>query len=232
MVQSGLGTWTELSILSENDVCAVPNTMRPEIAATLTAAPFTAFRLLSDFTKMEPGDVVLQNAAGGPVGTAVVQLAAAIGLKTISLVSETASTYAPTVERLKLLGGDVVIGEYYASHPGLKVVLDDLPKPKLVLNGSPDAESANTFKSLVPKSAKVVSYPPAGGGIKGKKFDIAKWLESANRTDVEEMVKTLASLADKGKLTGWLERVPFEDLANAVRRGPQNGRKYVAVMKS
>lgn len=221
-----------MSTLSESELCAVPSSLRPEVAGTLNSAAFTAFRLLSDFTKLDPGDVVLQNAGGGAVGTAVVQIASAIGVRSITLVNETAATYAPTVERLKLLGGDVVVGESYVGHPGLKTVLDDLPKPKLALFGSTSPDSVAPFESLVPESGKVVEYPPASAGIKAENFDIENWLSSANRSDVEVMVNTLASLVDEGKLTGWLQRVPFEELPDAVRRGPVLGRKFVAVMKS
>lgn len=210
---------------------------RMELAATLTASPFTALRLISDFASLAPGDVILQNEASSAVGTAVVQIAAALGFRTVSLVRESMMDYAPTVERLKLMGGDVVIGESYANSAGFKSVMADLPAPKLALNGSPDAESAATMVSLLSGNATVVSYPPgipssvvANDKLKAETFSLSDWLENADRKDVESMVSVLTDLVEQEKLTAWLQRVPFEDLPAAVQRGTMLRRKLVAIM--
>jgi trans-2-enoyl-CoA reductase len=41
---------------------------------------------IPDFVRMEPGDVVIQNAANSAVGRAVIQLSKHFGFKTINIV--------------------------------------------------------------------------------------------------------------------------------------------------
>lgn len=211
-----------------SDVLRLPADIRVELAATLSA-PLTAMRLLAE---AKPGDVVLQNAASGPVGTAVVQIARVMGVSTVSLVAESMTEYAPTVERLKLMGGDVVIGESYATSAGFKAVLDDLPAPKLALNGAQDAAA---LLALTPKGATVVSYSPHSvaehkDGVKTDSFSLAEWLDATDAHTVESMLVALTDLMRQEKLTGWLQRVPFEKLPNAVERGTMLRRKLVAIM--
>lgn len=44
--------------------------------------------MLNDFVKLQPGDWVLQNGANGAVGQAVIQIAKALGLKTINFIRD------------------------------------------------------------------------------------------------------------------------------------------------
>lgn len=237
-VQSGIGTWCESGIVKSSDVIPIPP-MRVELAATLSASPFTALRLLSDYASLSPGDVILQNAGAGPVGTAVVQIANSLGLKTVSLIDTPYSDYAPTVERLKLLGGDVVIGENYIETNGFRAVMDDLPKPKLVLNGGNQA-SCGLLADLSGKDATFVTYCPgetneaaiSREGLKKETFSLPSWLEKSSREEVEWMVSTLVNLIEEGKLTAWLQRVRFDELVSALEEGSKTQRKLVAVMDS
>jgi len=52
--------------------------------------------MLKDFVDLEPGDFVIQNGANSAVGQAVIQIAAARGLKTINLVRD-----RPDITQLK-----------------------------------------------------------------------------------------------------------------------------------
>lgn len=81
------------------------------------------------------------------VGTSVIQLAAARGIKTINIIRGR-SDYDETVERLKNYGAYIVCGDDYVrsstyvilfcfSSPRtteFKALISDLPKPKLALN--------------------------------------------------------------------------------------------------
>lgn len=236
-LQTSLGTWRESGTVNESQVIRVPNTMRLELAATLSASPFTALRLLSDYGSLSPGDVVVLNNASSAVGTAVVQIANALNLKTISLVHEASADYAPTVERLKLMGGDVVVEESLAASDALDLVLSDMPTPKLGLNGG-DADSCALLARLVGKGGTVVTYCPGVSsdsaitprGLAAESFSLPSWLESNDRSDVEAMVAQLTNMIEEGKLTAWLQRVKFSDLPAAIHVGGMTQRKLVALM--
>lgn len=161
-----------------------------------------------------------------------------MGLRTVSLVRETLKDYAPTVERLKLMGGDVVIGESYVNTHGFQEVMKDMPAPKLGINGS-DAASCALVAELVGKGATVVTYCPGtanNGAIAAKasaaSFSLPNWLANSQRADVEAMVNRLCSMIDEGRLTAWLQRVKFEDLPAAIKAGGMTRRKLVAMMDS
>lgn len=215
----------------------VPNTIRLELAATLTASPFTALRLLSDYGSLSPGDVIVLNNASSAVGTAVVQIANALNLKTISLVHGASADYAPTVERLKLIGGDIVVEESFAGSGALDLVLSDMPTPKLGINGG-NADSCALLTELVGKGGTIVTYCPGvsndaaitSRSQEAESFSLPSWLESSDRSAVEAMVAQLTDMIEGGKLTAWLQRVKFNDLPSAIDAGGMTQRKLVALM--
>ncbi|XP_062254829.1 enoyl-[acyl-carrier-protein] reductase, mitochondrial isoform X1 [Platichthys flesus] len=85
---AGLGMWRTEAVFSEDDVISLPNDIPLLSAATLGVNPCTAFRMLSDFEDLKPGDTVIQNAANSGVGQAVIQIAASRGVNTINVVRD------------------------------------------------------------------------------------------------------------------------------------------------
>ena len=89
--RSGVGTWATHAIASEDSWTrlegdAPGNASFPiEHAAVAVAAPLTAQGLLAAAGPLPAGSVVLQNNASSLTGQAVVQYAAAAGLKTINI---------------------------------------------------------------------------------------------------------------------------------------------------
>lgn len=84
----GFGTWRNYAVAAESELDSISKDIPEEYAATLAVNPCTALRLLKDFAELKPGDVVVQNAANSAVGHAVIQIAAAKGIKTINIVRE------------------------------------------------------------------------------------------------------------------------------------------------
>lgn len=80
------GTWRSLVKADASSVVKVPNDIPVPYAATLSVNPATAYRLLSDFEKLAPGDVIIQNGANSMVGLAVIQMARDRGIKTINVI--------------------------------------------------------------------------------------------------------------------------------------------------
>lgn len=50
------GTWRTEAVLAEDDVISLPNNIPLLSAATLGVNPCTAFRMLSDFEDLKPGN--------------------------------------------------------------------------------------------------------------------------------------------------------------------------------
>ena len=65
-----------------------PEGIAPEIASSLLYSAGMAYRLLADFTQLQPGDFLMQNDASSAVGMAVIQLCKARGIKTINIVKD------------------------------------------------------------------------------------------------------------------------------------------------
>lgn len=93
--QAAFGTWRTHAVCAAADVTPIPNEDRAvsvDDAATLSVNPCTAYRMLKDFAHggrgVAPGDVVIQNAATSGVGTAVIQIAKAMGVKTINVIRD------------------------------------------------------------------------------------------------------------------------------------------------
>ncbi|XP_039714640.1 enoyl-[acyl-carrier-protein] reductase, mitochondrial isoform X4 [Pteropus medius] len=88
LAHSGLGTWRTEAVFSEEALIRVPSDIPLQTAATLSVNPCTAYRMLMDFEQLQPGDSVIQNASNSGVGQAVIQIAAALGLRTINVVRD------------------------------------------------------------------------------------------------------------------------------------------------
>lgn len=69
-----------------SNLVKVPKDIPAAYAATLSVNPATAYRLLADFEKLVPGDVIIQNGANSMVGLAIIQLARERGIKTINVI--------------------------------------------------------------------------------------------------------------------------------------------------
>ena len=100
------GAWQETACIPAADVLAVPEDVSIEQAAISFINPPTAYCLLKKIVNLAPGSWVLQNAGNSAVGLSVIQMAKALGLKTISQVRREA-----LIEPLQALGADRVVIE-------------------------------------------------------------------------------------------------------------------------
>jgi NADPH:quinone reductase-like Zn-dependent oxidoreductase len=97
------GTWQEYLVVPASQALPVPDTMPDSVAAQFVVNPLTAWIMLDELN-LQPGEWVLQTAAGSTLGRLVIQLAGLRGLKTINVVRRRAQA-AEVLE----LGGDAVI---------------------------------------------------------------------------------------------------------------------------
>ncbi|XP_054996824.1 enoyl-[acyl-carrier-protein] reductase, mitochondrial isoform X2 [Sorex araneus] len=130
---AGLGTWRTEAVFRADALIRVPSDIPLQSAATLGVNPCTAYRMLKDFEQLRPGDSVIQNASNSGVGQAVIQIAAALGLRTINVVRDRPDLQKLT-QRLKNLGAEYVFTEEELRRPEMKNFFKDVPPPRLALN--------------------------------------------------------------------------------------------------
>ncbi|KAF7647306.1 hypothetical protein LDENG_00174410 [Lucifuga dentata] len=211
---AGLGTWRTAAVLAEDDVISLSKDIPLLSAATLGVNPCTAFRMLSDFEDLKPGDTVIQNAANSGVGQAVIQIAAARGINTVNIVRDRPG-FTQLSDRLKAIGASHVIKEETLRRPEAKQLFKTCPKPKLALNGVGGKSATELLRQLQVGGSMVtyggmakqpVTVPVSAlifKDVKLRGFWVTQWKkdhshdESAFRTMLDE----LCSLIRQGKLT-------------------------------
>jgi NADPH:quinone reductase-like Zn-dependent oxidoreductase len=99
-----IGTWTEYVVAPAAGVLPYPDSLSDSIAAQFVVNPLTAWAMVVDELKVQPGEWLLQTAAGSTLGRLVLQIAKMRGFKTINVVRR-----REQAEELKALGADEVI---------------------------------------------------------------------------------------------------------------------------
>ncbi len=97
------GTWRESQLVAAAGLLPVPNTVDDATAAQFVVNPVTAWVMLEQELALQPGDWVVQTAAGSALGRMVIQLAQLRGYRTINFVRR-----PEQVAELRALGGDAV----------------------------------------------------------------------------------------------------------------------------
>src|SRR5206468_8123386 len=99
-----IGTWREACAVKAKQLVVVPSLIDPVQAAMLKINPLTAWQLLHGYVELKSGDWVIQNAANSAAGRAVIQIAHALGYKTVNVVRR-----EELVDELRSEGGDIVL---------------------------------------------------------------------------------------------------------------------------
>jgi trans-2-enoyl-CoA reductase len=232
------GTWRTHSVYKEAEVLKVPTDIPKEYLATLSA-PCTALRLLEDFVDLKPGDVIIQNAANGLVGSSVYQIAAARGIKTINIIRTRADV--TLLEKMKLLGAHIVMEQDYFLSGKFRSIMSDLPKPKLALNAV-GGETATEMVRWLSEGGTMVSYGAMTkqpivtaashlifNDISLRGFWLSKWLENHSLEDRKKMLETIYDIYRSDKLKLWMETWDFMRFPDALTRhkADQRARKVV-----
>ncbi|XP_070556073.1 enoyl-[acyl-carrier-protein] reductase, mitochondrial-like isoform X2 [Ptychodera flava] len=153
---NAIGTWCTHVVGSEDDWLQVPEGTPTLFAATLRVNNCTAYRMLKDFVNLKPGDVMIQNAANSGCGQAVIQIAAAKGIKTVNIIRD-----RPNLDEvrshLKNLGATEVVTDSVGQKGELNRIMKDLPKPKLALNAV-GGKAAITLMKYLEHGGTMVTY--------------------------------------------------------------------------
>ena len=200
------GTWCKQMIVPAGNVIPLPEGLDIFQAAMLTVNPATAWRMLHDFVKLEPGDWVVQNASNSGVGRSVIQLARALGWKTLNVVRR-----AELVEELTAAGGTAVVTEECDLRKELKTLCGGA-RPKLALNAVGGPSALNIANALAPggtmitfgaMSKQPLKIPNGLLIFKGLKFGgfwLNRWRKNAGRAVLQETYSALAAHLKAGTL--------------------------------
>jgi NADPH:quinone reductase-like Zn-dependent oxidoreductase len=103
---SAAGTWQEYVVVPADALMPAPPGMDERQAAMLLANPTSAWLLLHEELRVQPGGWLLQNAANSAVGRFVIQLCRRAGVRTINVVRR-----RELIEELRAEGADEVLCE-------------------------------------------------------------------------------------------------------------------------
>jgi len=220
----------------------VPADIPAEQAAMAFINPQTVWRILHDFTELKAGEWVLQNAGSSALGQCLVQVAHALGLKTVSVVRNV-EKWEPI---LKSLGGDAVLPEEKDSIKKIvEIVGGKNNLPRLALN-SIGGESASRLTRMVGFAGTVVTF----GGMTGdlirfptrdlifndlrlRGFWMDRWNRSATPAQRAETTEKIFELMRKGSLKMAVDAVyPISDYKTAIARALEGGRNGKVLFKA
>ncbi len=77
------GSYAEYIVADENLTFAIPDHMSFDVAGSCGIVSFLSYKLLADVANLQAGDTVLIHSASGGVGTTAIQVARALGARTI-----------------------------------------------------------------------------------------------------------------------------------------------------
>jgi mitochondrial enoyl-[acyl-carrier protein] reductase / trans-2-enoyl-CoA reductase len=228
--RAGFGCWRTEAIAAEDELIKVSNDIPVEYAATLAINPSTAFRLLRDFEKLKPGDVIMQNGANSMVGLAVIQMARMMGVKTINIVRSDRPNVDKTLRLMSNLGGDINVLDIQVNTPFFKEILSELPPCKLAFNCVGGDSTTDMARCLAPggtlvtyggMSKRTLTLPVelvAYNQLKVKGFWIATSDEERGIAAKQEMINEIATMVRDKQIAFFYEVHDFDDFHHALKR--------------
>lgn len=137
-----IGVWQEYACMPAEDVLLVDPEIPVDQAAISFINPPTAYCLLNRVVEWQAGDWILQNAGNSAVGLSVIQIAKAMGLKTVSQVRR-----EELIEPLQSMGADHVVLEGSGWPKRIKELTGGAPI-KLALNSIGGESATDQIKAL------------------------------------------------------------------------------------
>ena len=164
----GFGTWRTHASATTDQVVKLDDAMREGITAiqagTISINPCTAYRMITDFTTLKPGEWFIQNGANSGVGRAAIQLGKKWGLKSINVIRsrDDKASEDKLKNDLKGLGADIVITDAELQAQGIRDQAKEWTnggrdKIRLALN-CVNGKAATAMAKLLSSSAHFVTY--------------------------------------------------------------------------
>uniref|UniRef100_A0A4W3JMZ3 Mitochondrial trans-2-enoyl-CoA reductase n=1 Tax=Callorhinchus milii TaxID=7868 RepID=A0A4W3JMZ3_CALMI len=187
-------------------------------------------------------DSVIQNGANSAVGQAVIQIAHAMGLKTINVIRDRPDLQKLT-DRLQSMGANYVVTEEALRKPEMKEIFKEVPRPRLALNcvgGKSTVEvlrHGGTIVTYGGMARQPITVPMSAlifKDIKIRGFWVTRWKQDNIHGDkLLKMITELCDLIRAGKLTApACTEVPLQDYRVALEAAtkPFIGTKQILIM--
>jgi NADPH:quinone reductase-like Zn-dependent oxidoreductase len=191
--------------------------------AMLGINPPTAYLLLTEYARLQPGAWVIQNSANSGVGRALIPIAKSMGLKTVNVVRRD-----DVVAEIKAIGGDVVL----VDGPDLaKRVAAETGGARIALaiDGVSDIATANLLGCLAEKGMLVfysaITGKPFVGDARAlifreitiRGFWLVHWFKTATPDQITAMYDRLTPLVASGAISSPVAGTyKFSQIAEAV----------------
>ncbi len=226
-----LGHWCTHILVEAEEVFVLPPETPIDQAAFLTSTLTSAWLLLHNYVSCKPGDWIIQNAANSAVGTAVIQIAAALDIHTINIVRR-----KELIEPLTALGADLVLVD---SEPASAQIKALSCRPTLALGiNAVGGDSARELSKSLASSGTLVTYGamslqpvPVGGGqlifkdLRFRGFWISRWYSQASRSDIQSVFDKIIPLVCDRRLKVEVEKnYPLSDFDAGLTHAQQSGR--------
>lgn len=226
------GTWCSHRNLPAAAAIHLPAEIDIDQAAMLGVNPPTALAMLNDFVTLAPGDWIVQNAANSGVGRCVVQLARALGLRTLNVVRR-----PELVDELCALGADRVVTEDTDLRKQGATLMDGT-HARLALNAVGGSSALNLANALADGGVHV-TYGAMGlqplkipngllifRQIEFRGFWLRRWLEHSTPTAKSAAFENLAAHVARGTLHVPIHaRYPLAEIHTALRAAAEGGRR-------
>jgi len=226
------GTWATYVVADAARLLPVPDVVTDEMAAQFVVNPVTAWVMLEDELSLQPGDWVLQTAAGSTLGRLVIQFARRRGYRTVNLVRR-----PEQVDELLGLGADAA---FAADEPDLAARVRELTgggvKGALEAVGGETAAAA--LRCLRPGGVMLVygllsgePWPLNNGeilfrGLTVRGFWLSHWFQRTPPDRAQAALLTLMQLMAAGALVPPVEAsYDLADFRDAVTHAARPGRR-------
>ena len=243
------GTWQEYLVADAEQVLTVPEGMSNSTAAQVLANPLTAVILTGDELDVQPGEWLLQTAAGSTVGQSVIQLGTHVGFKTLNVVRRRSA-----VEGILAMGGTAVICtededlrervaeivgdagvskaiDCVSGQVGADVSRALAPHGELVVYGALSTHrQTDADKLTIPIFARSLIYETKT--VRG--FWLFRWFTACPKDRMAAAINRTVQLVDSGALRVPEGRpIPLENFGEAVHlaEAPEHGGKPLLVFK-
>ena len=201
------GTWQEYLVTGADALLPLPPGLSDTQAAMVMANPTSAWLMLHEVLRVEPGAWVLQNAANSAVGHFVIQLSRRAGFRTINVVRR-----RDVIEDLLAIGADEVICEADEDVVARVRELTGGKGVRYALDSVAGASGSQLAQALGPGGTMVVfgaisgqplTIDPGallfrGAAVRG--WWLVHWFRTASPAQLAELLGTLIPLIADGTL--------------------------------
>lgn len=220
-----LDNWSEKKIVKAHQVIPILSDIDLLQRACLKVNPATAALILRLFVDLNPGDWLLQNAAGSAVGRAMIQIARRRGLRTASVVRRESA-----IDDLIRLGADVVLidGDDLASRVAAATNGAEIRLAADAVAGM----ATNRLCSCLASRGSLVIYGALSGepltvnpgmmvfqDISLRSFWLTRYLATADQTGITDLYREIERFVSEGQIVAQIDSVHDAGaIRDAVRR--------------